>query len=148
MLAAMPTMAPALLAGLALIALTLTLLRRGVDPSGVQALDAVSRTLGQLQAELARVVRAQDELRRDVQAGRESSLKELAQATQGLRGEIGQAQKALAEVKAIEQGRARQMDQAADSLKRLEAVVAGSATRGAAGEIGRASCRERVFRVV
>jgi len=130
----MEILAAILLAGVALIALVLVLLRRGVDPAGVQALDAVSRSLGQLQSELGRVVRAQDELRRDVQQGRESSLKELAQATQGLRGEIGQAQKALAEVKAIEQGRARQLDQAADSLKRLEAVVAGSATRGVAGE--------------
>src|SRR6266540_1790461 len=34
----------------------------------------------------------------------------------------------------LEQGRARQMDRAADSLRRLEAVVAGSASRGAAGE--------------
>ena len=52
----------------------------------------------------------------------------------GIRGEIGAAQKALAEVKALEQGRARQMEQAADTLRRLESVVAGSSTRGAAGE--------------
>src|SRR5204863_8864391 len=37
-------------------------------------------------------------------------------------------------VKAHSQARARQLDQASDSLKRLEAVVAGSATRGTAGE--------------
>src|SRR5262249_8645655 len=44
------------------------------------------------------------------------------------------AHRALAEVKALEQGRARQMEQASDSLRRLEAVVAGASTRGAAGE--------------
>jgi len=69
-----------------------------------------------------------------VQRGREASLRELAEAAQGIRGEIGQAQRALAEVKALEQGRARQMDFAADSLRRLEGVLAGSGSRGAAGE--------------
>jgi DNA recombination protein RmuC len=34
----------------------------------------------------------------------------------------------------MEQGRAHQLDQASSSLKRLEAVVAGSGSRGAAGE--------------
>ncbi|MFI5006684.1 MAG: DNA recombination protein RmuC [Solirubrobacterales bacterium] len=90
--------------------------------------------LGRVPAELARLGRAQDDLRRDVQGGRETSLRELAHATQGIRADIAQAHRALAEVKAIEQGRAGQMDRAADSLRRLEAVVAGSASRGAAGE--------------
>src|SRR5262249_56261131 len=45
-----------------------------------------------------------------------------------------QATRGVGEVKAIEQGRARQREQASDSLRRLEAVVAGSSTRGAAGE--------------
>ena len=104
------------------------------DPAALQALESVSRHLGQLQSELGRLSVANTELRQDVQRGREASLLQLAQATQGIRGEIGLAQKALAEVKAIEQGRARQMEAAADSIKRLEAVVAGSPTRGAAGE--------------
>ena len=90
--------------------------------------------LGRVPAELARLGRAQDELRRDVQGGREASLRELAHVAQGIRGDIAQAHRALAEVKAIEQGRAGQLDRAADSLRRLEAVVAGSASRGAAGE--------------
>ena len=94
----------------------------------------LSRGLGRLQSELARLGRAQEELRRDVLGGRETSLRELARATEGIRGEIAQAQRSLAEVKALEQGRARQMDRAADSLRRLEAVVAGSSSRGAAGE--------------
>jgi DNA recombination protein RmuC len=120
---------------IALVVSVILLLRRGgQDPASLHVLETVSRTLGQLQGEIQRVGRAQDELRRDVQQGREASVKQLTDAAQGIRGEIGAAQKALAEVKAIEQGRARQMEQAADTLKRLEAVVAGSATRGAAGE--------------
>ncbi|MFI5183727.1 MAG: DNA recombination protein RmuC [Vicinamibacteria bacterium] len=116
------------------VSVGLLLRRGGQDPASLHALETVSRTLGQLQSEFQRVGRAQEELRRDVQLGREASLQQLTDAAQGIRGEIGAAQKALAEVKAIEQGRARQMEQAADTLKRLEAVVAGSATRGAAGE--------------
>lgn len=119
----------------ALTATVVLLLRRsGQDPASLHALETVSRTLGQLQGELQRVTRAQDELRRDAQQGREASVKQLTDAALGIRGEIGAAQKALAEVKALEQGRARQMEQAADTLKRLEAVVAGSSTRGVAGE--------------
>jgi DNA recombination protein RmuC len=119
----------------ALTAAVVLLLRRtGQDPASLHALETVSRTLGQLQGELQRVTRTQDELRRDAQQGREASVKQLTDAALGIRGEIGAAQKALAEVKALEQGRARQMEQAADTLKRLEAVVAGSSTRGVAGE--------------
>ena len=108
--------------------------RRGPDPAALQAVESVARSLGQLQSEVGRLLRAQEEMRQDVTRGRESSVVQLAQAAEGIRGELGQAHKALAEVKALEQARARQLDQAADSLKRLEAVVAGSATRGAAGE--------------
>jgi DNA recombination protein RmuC len=104
------------------------------DPAALQALEAVARHMGQLQSELTRLTRVQNDLRQDVQRGREASLLQLAEATQGIRGELGQAQRALAEVKALEQGRARQLDAASDSLRRLEAVVAGSGTRGAAGE--------------
>ena len=112
-----------------------SLARRGPEPRAAAGARGRRRAASaQLQAELARLARAQDELRQDVQRGREASLLQLADAAQGIRGELGQAQRALAEVKALEQGRARQMDQAADSLRRLEAVVAGSSTRGAAGE--------------
>jgi DNA recombination protein RmuC len=127
-------LAGALLAALLILLAAWLASRRDAAPSSLQALESVSRSLGQLQSELARVGRAQDELRRDVQQGRESSLRQIADATLGLKGEIGATQKALAEVKALEQGRARQMEQAADALKRLEAVVAGSASRGVAGE--------------
>ena len=94
----------------------------------------LARPLIHLQGELARLTRSQEDLRQDVQRGREASILQLSETAKDLRGEIGQAQKALAEVKALEQGRARQLEQAADSLKRLEAVVAGSSTRGTAGE--------------
>ncbi|HEY7514331.1 MAG TPA: DNA recombination protein RmuC [Vicinamibacteria bacterium] len=115
-----------LLAGLALV-----VLRRSADPSSLQG---IARALATLQAELAQMGRVQETLRLEVHRGREASLRELADAAQGIRGEIGQAQRALAEVKAMEQGRARQLDFAADSLRRLEAVISGSGTRGAAGE--------------
>jgi DNA recombination protein RmuC len=115
-----------LVAGFALVAL-----RRPPDASSLQA---VARGLASLQAELAQMGRVQETLRLEVHRGREASLRELAEAAQGIRGEIGVAQRALAEVKALEHGRARQMDLAADSLRRLEAVMAGSGTRGAAGE--------------
>jgi DNA recombination protein RmuC len=87
-----------------------------------------------LLARVSALARGQEELRLDVHRGREASLLRLSEAAQGIRGELSQAQRALAEVKALEQGRARQLDQAALSLRRLEAVLAGSATRGAAGE--------------
>jgi DNA recombination protein RmuC len=87
-----------------------------------------------LLARTGALARGVEELRFEVQRGREASLQRLAEATQGIRGELSHAQRALAEVKALEQGRARQLDLAGDSLRRLEAVLAGSATRGAAGE--------------
>lgn len=130
----METLLGGMLGAAVLAVVVWALFRRQAEPAALQALEAVSRSLGQLQSELTRVARAQDDLRRDVQHSRESSLKQIADATLGLKGEIGAAQKALAEVKALEQGRARQMDQAADTLKRLEAVVAGSSSRGVAGE--------------
>ena len=83
---------------------------------------------------LRRLAQAQDALRLDFQQGREASLVGLAQATQALQGQLGHAQRALAEVKALEQGRTRQLDYATDALRRLESIVAGSSARGTAGE--------------
>jgi DNA recombination protein RmuC len=127
-----PTVAVALgvffIVSLAALALVL---RRAADASSLQA---VVNGLATLHTELLQMSRVQETLRLEVHRGREASLRELAEAAQGIRGEIGQAQRALAEVKALEQGRARQMDFAADSLRRLEAVISGSGTRGAAGE--------------
>lgn len=82
-------------------------------------------------------------LRHEVQRGREAAQRELADATQGIRGELGHAQRALAEVRALELGRVRQWEMAAESLRRLESVIAGSASRGAAGEniLARSLCQ-------
>src|SRR4030095_5622208 len=79
-------------------------------------------------------------LRHEIVRSREASLRDLADATLGIRGELGHAQRALAEVRALEQGRTKQWELAAASLRRLEAGIAGSASRGAAGEniLGRA----------
>jgi DNA recombination protein RmuC len=104
---------------------------RGLLRSGP---DALSLHLAPLKDELARLARTQEELRRDVQRAREASLLQMAEAAEGLRADIGQAHRALAEVKALEQGRAGQMAWAAQSLRRLESIVAGSSTRGVAGE--------------
>jgi DNA recombination protein RmuC len=118
----------------ALVVAAALLARREPDPAAVHALQGLTQGLARLQSDLSRLAKTQDDLRQDVHRGREASLLQLSDVAQGLRGELSQAQRALAEVKAIEQGRARQMEQASDSLRRLEAVVAGSSTRGAAGE--------------
>ena len=120
--------------GVAVVAAAALLARRRPDPASIQALEGLAQGLLRLQGDLTRLAKTQDDLRQDVSRGREASVLQLADVAQGLRGELSHAQRALAEVKAIEQGRARQMEQASDSLRRLEAVVAGSSTRGAAGE--------------
>jgi DNA recombination protein RmuC len=83
---------------------------------------------------LDRLGRLHEDLRRDVAGSREASLLRLGEVAQDLSGEIAAAQRGLVEVRALEQGRARQIDRATDSLRRLEAVFAGSSTRGSAGE--------------
>jgi len=108
--------------------------RRGGGSAGLRTLEAVCRDLADIRSELAWISRAQGSLQLEVRRGQEASVHQLAEAVQGLRGELGAAQRALAEVKALEQGRARQMERAADSLRRLEAVLAGAPARGAAGE--------------
>jgi DNA recombination protein RmuC len=82
-------------------------------------------------------------LRGEVMRSREASLRDLAEAAAGIRGDLGQAQRTLAEVRALEHGRARQWEVAAESLRRLEAVIAGSSTRGTAGEnvLARSLCQ-------
>jgi DNA recombination protein RmuC len=82
-------------------------------------------------------------LRGEVMKSREASLRDLSEAAQDIRGDLGHAQRTLAEVRALEQGRARQWEMAAESLRRLESVMAGSATRGAAGEnlLARSLCQ-------
>lgn len=94
----------------------------------------LQHSLHEVQGEIVRLARQQDDLRRDVTRGREASVLQLADTAREIQAQLGNAHRALAEVKALEQGRSQKLDQAADSLRRLEAVVAGSSTRGAAGE--------------
>jgi DNA recombination protein RmuC len=112
--------------------------RRGPDRATVDALEGVAvalqQSLQQVQGEIVRLARQHDDLRQDVARGREASVLQLADTAREIHAQLGNTHRALAEVKALEVGRARQLDQASDSLKRLEAVVAGSATRGVAGE--------------
>jgi DNA recombination protein RmuC len=98
--------------------------RRGGPQAGVE----------RLQLTIDRIAGTQEQLRLEVQKGREAALVGLAGATQDLQGRLAQAQRALAEVKAIEQARGSQLDRATDSLRRLELIVAGSGSRGTAGE--------------
>jgi DNA recombination protein RmuC len=127
----------ALLVGLAvLLALALGALvgvvagRRGASAPGEPLAAQVDRVLG----ELARLGQTQERLRLEMRDGREDSLRGLADVAQGLQGRIAATQRDLVEVKALEQARARQLDRASDSLRRLETIVAGSSSRGAAGE--------------
>jgi DNA recombination protein RmuC len=99
----------------------------GRDPgAGVQ--------IERLSAEIARLGQVQERLRVEAQQGREDALRGLADVAQGLQRRVASAQRELGEVKALEQARARQLDRATDSLRRLETIVAGSGSRGAAGE--------------
>jgi DNA recombination protein RmuC len=122
----------------AIVAAAALLSRRGPDRATLDAVEGLAASVGQslrhLQGEVVRVSRQQEDLRQDVSRGREASLLQIAETTRELQAQLGHTHRALAEVKALEVGRARQLDQAADSLKRLEAVVAGSSTRGVAGE--------------
>ena len=105
-----------------------------VASRGAPRLDAFGRVVDELRLALDQVVRQQGQLRLEVQQGREAALLGIADATQDLQGRLAAAQRVLAEMKAIEQARGSQLDRATDSLRRLEVVVAGSGSRGAAGE--------------
>jgi DNA recombination protein RmuC len=126
-----PLAAALALAGLVLAVLVGYALAAARRPAGPVFDDAALERLHQT---LEEVARAQDELRREAQRGREDALVGLTGAAQDLQGRLAQAQRSLAEVKALEQARGSQLDRATDSLRRLELVVAGSASRGSAGE--------------
>jgi DNA recombination protein RmuC len=96
--------------------------------------EGLAGQLERLGAELGRLGQVQEHLRREMHKGREDSLQGLANLAQGLQGRMVTAHRELAEMKALEQARSRQLERATDSLRRLETIVAGSASRGAAGE--------------
>ena len=122
----------------AIVVAAVLLSRRGPERATVEAFESVALTLQhslqQVQGEIVRLARQQDDLRQDATRGREASVLQLAETAREIHTQLGNAHRALAEVKALEVGRTQKLDQAADSLRRLEAVVAGSSTRGAAGE--------------
>jgi DNA recombination protein RmuC len=107
-------------------AVTALLLGRGRLPA--------EGALERLSAEIGRLAQAHDQLRREVVQGREDAQHGLGDVARALQVRLATAQRELAEVKALEQSRARQLDRATDSLRRLETIVAGSGSRGAAGE--------------
>lgn len=128
--------------GLAILASVLALLAmtaavrsaRGRLVAGAGTTEALARHVERVGEEVTRLGQVQERLRLEMQRGREDSLRGLADVAQGLQGRLASAHRELAEVKALEQARTRQLDRAADSLRRLEAIVAGSASRGVAGE--------------
>jgi DNA recombination protein RmuC len=126
-----PFSAVLVLAGLALAVLVGYALAAARRPPTAAADPAA---LERLQDALDRLARSQEQVRLEAQRGREDALAGLAGAAQDLQGRLALAQRALAEVKALEQARGSQLDRATDSLRRLELVVAGSGSRGAAGE--------------
>lgn len=92
-----------------------------------------------LRVELERLARQHERLHSDVQFTRERSQIQLAEAASGIRGDLGEARRALAEVQAFGEGWSRDLASTAQSLRRVEAVFAGSSSRGAAGEHALAS---------
>ena len=126
-----PLSAVLVLAGLALAVLVGYALAAARRPPAASADPAAVERIGEA---LDRLDRGQEQFRLEARRGREDALVGLAGAAQDLQGRLAQAQRALAEVKALEQARGSQLDRATDSLRRLELVVAGSGSRGAAGE--------------
>ncbi|MCG6928489.1 MAG: DNA recombination protein RmuC [Acidobacteria bacterium] len=123
-----------LISVLALAAATAALLLGRGARSTASPPEGLAGQLDRLSTEVSRLGQSQEHLRREIQQGREDSLRGLADVAQGLQGRMATAQRELAEVKALEQARSRQLDRATDSLRRLETIVAGSGSRGAAGE--------------
>ncbi|MCG6923103.1 MAG: DNA recombination protein RmuC [Acidobacteria bacterium] len=119
---------------IALLASVAAVSRRGSAPRTPPAIEELARHLHRVGADVARLTQGQEHLRLELRQGREDSLRDLADMAQGLQGRMASAQRDLAEVRALEQARTRQLDRATDSLRRLETIVAGSASRGAAGE--------------
>ncbi len=94
----------------------------------------VDRELRSLAGTVGHLAATQEALQRDVLQAREASLLGIAEAASGLKDELGAARRTLVEVRSHESVQSAELERAAVSLGRLEAVVAGSGSRGAAGE--------------
>ncbi len=102
--------------------------------AAASAAGKVDRELQSLREIVDRLAVSQEVLQRDVLQAREASLVGIAEVGSGLKDELGAARRTLVELRAAERARSGDLDRAAQSLARLEAVVAGSSSRGAAGE--------------
>ncbi len=81
-----------------------------------------------------RTVRTQELLGQHLGQVQESLTGNLTAAQQGLRVEIAQTRELVAQIQAADQVREKHEQEAWDSLKRLETVLAGTKSRGIAGE--------------
>lgn len=119
---------------LALVAAAFAVVVAGLAGYALAAARPSPVGLADVQRGLEQLARTQEQTRLEVQQGREAALLGLAGAAQDLQGRLAVAHRVLGEVKALEHARTSQLDRAADSLRRLELIVAGSSTRGRAGE--------------
>ena len=110
---------------LALLAVAATVLSARGGRAAAGTTEALVRHVEQVGAEVARLGQVQERLRLEMQRGREDSLRGLADVAQGLQGRLAHAHRELAEVKALGQARTRQLDRAADSLRRLREARSG-----------------------
>jgi DNA recombination protein RmuC len=81
-----------------------------------------------------RTVRSQELLSQHLTQVQESLAGNLTSTQEGLRTEIAKTRELLGQIQAADQVRARQEQEAWGSLKRLETVLAGTKSRGMAGE--------------
>ena len=81
-----------------------------------------------------RTVRTQELLAQHLGQVQESLAGNLAAAQQGLRSEITQTRELVAQIQAADQIREKREQEGWDALKRLETVLAGTKSRGIAGE--------------
>jgi DNA recombination protein RmuC len=81
-----------------------------------------------------RTVRSQELLSQHLTQVQDSLAGNLTSTQEGLRSEIAKTRELLVQIQAADQVRARQEQEAWGSLKRLETVLAGTKSRGMAGE--------------
>lgn len=106
-----------------------------------QTAEALTQRIHQTQQALTSVteavhqtVRTQELLAQHLGQVQESLTGNLAAAQQGLRSEIAQTRELVAQIQAADQIREKHEREAWDVLKRLETVLAGTKSRGIAGE--------------